>query len=145
MRTQAEIIRRATEAQKRDIFGFEWAEYLRALTRESAETLRGSLIKKDADLSDWKPDLLTDEAVRACCVDYMEFAWDKANNCRGISAGRSLAHYRAWLWLMGEDRFENVDDYEFYGKNELRRICEFLGLDAAKWDDGVRVNSESEL
>ena len=142
MRTQEEIIARAKEAQSRDMFGFEWHEYLTAMTRESVEGLKGTLVQGDADLSDWAPCFVTDDDLLTRCREYMGFAWEKANYCRGISAGRSLSHYRAWLWLLGRDDFEDIEDHEFYGKDELTRICEHLGIDAAKFDDGIRSNTE---
>ncbi len=144
MRTQEQILARIKVAQKRDMLGFEWQEYLGALTKESAESLRGTLLKADAKLDGWEVAFPNDEAIRKQCVEYMDFAWEKANGCRGISASRSLMHYRAWLWLLGEDGFEDIDDYSYYGKDELVRICKFLDLDPKKWDDGRRVNSESE-
>lgn len=144
MRTQQEILDRIRAVATTDILGFEWQQYLPALTSESAEALRGTLLKADADLSEWKPDLLTDDDARKCAIDYMPFAWEKANGCRGISAGRSLGHYRAWLWLLGAEGFDDILDYQFYGKDELVRICKYLGLEAAKWDDGRRVNTDSE-
>jgi hypothetical protein len=144
MRTQAEIVERIKQAMERDIFGFEWYEYALCLTPESAESLRGIAIKKNADLSNW-PYYKTDKDLRDRCIDYMPFAWEKANNCRGVSAWRSLSHYKAWLWLLGQDDFDDIDDYEFYGKDQLRRICDFLGLDPDQWDDGIRVNSEEEI
>lgn len=143
MRTQAEILAKIKVAEKGDMFGFEWNEYLPALTRESAETLKGTLLK-DVDMSDWVQVFDSDDKVRAKCIDYMEFAWEKANGCRGISAGRSLMHYKAWLWLIGENGFDDVDEYTHYGKDNLVRICKFLDIDSKKWDDGRRVNSESE-
>jgi len=42
-------------------------------------------------------------------------------------------HYIGWLWLMGEDKFDNLMiDYNFYGKPQLVEICEFLDLDWLK-------------
>lgn len=141
MRKQEEIIERFKAAAPRDPFGFESGEYLRALNKEALETLRGEFIKEDADLSEFEPDLTSDEAIRTQCIEYMDFAWQKANDCRGISAARSLSHYRAWLWLLGEDQFDDqLEDYEFYGKDELIKVCEFLDLDHKQWDDGVRTN-----
>lgn len=144
MRTQAEILDRIKEAAKRDMMGFEWQEYVGALSKESAESLRGVLVKADADLKDWEQGFKTDEDVRKRCLEYMDFAWEKANNCRGISASRSMSHYKAWLWLLGQDGFEDLENYEHYGKDNLVRICKFFDLDPAKWDDGRRVNRESE-
>jgi len=51
-------------------------------------------------------------------------------------------YYKAWLWLMGRDDFEDLEEYENYGKDNLRRICEFLKIDADEWDDKVRLNEE---
>lgn len=76
-------------------------------------------------------------------IEYMPFAWEKANNCRGLSAGRSLAHYTAWLWLDGDNEiWPTLEDYEYYGKDKLVEICNYLGIDSKQWDDGIRKNSE---
>ena len=57
---------------------------------------------------------------------------------------RSLSHYTAWLWLDGADELaSSLDQYEFYGKPHLCAVCKYLGLDADKWDDGVRANKET--
>ena len=50
--------------------------------------------------------------------DYLEFAWGKANDCRGLSAGRSLDHLKAWLWLAGFEQIvkEHFAHYDRYGK-----------------------------
>lgn len=77
---------------------------------------------------------------------YMPFAWEKANNCRGLSASRSLDHMAAWLWLAGADDFIialKLEDYEYYGKEKLTAICAYLNLDATQWDDDRWVNDES--
>lgn len=142
MRTQQEIIGRIRVRHKEDIFGFEWHEYMMALTPDSLGKLRGEVLKADADMVDWQPSFTCDDDILKAAREYMPFAWGKANGCRGLSAGRSLSHYQAWLWLLGEDKFDDIDDYQFYGKDELVRICELLGLDASQWDDGVRRNNE---
>ncbi len=40
-------------------------------------------------------------------------------------------------------RLTSVDagDYEFYGKDNLVRICDLYGWDSSQWDDGRRVNN----
>ena len=78
---------------------------------------------------------------------YLDFAWNKANGCRGLSAGRSLEHYWAWLWLAGEDEFIKAlkfEEYEYYGKELLTSICAYLNVDPVPLDDGNWVNSESD-
>lgn len=136
MRTQEEILKRISGRKKRDILGFEWTEYVGSLTFENAK----EFLKDDVQENDWKVETI--EELKRRAIDYMDFAWEKANGCRGISAGRSLSHYVAWLWLLGEDDFDNIEDYQWYGKDELTKICEYFGLDSKKWDDGIRSNSE---
>lgn len=139
-RTQDEIVARIEERKDRDLFGFEWPFYAEALDFERAKPY----LKDGVTAGDWIQK--GDHEIRAEAIDYMAFAWDKANNCRGLSAGRSLSHYIAWLWLLGDDAlWPTLEDYQYYGKDELRRICEYFGLDADQWDDGIRVNSEDDL
>lgn len=77
--------------------------------------------------------------------NYMEFAWGKANGCRGLSAGRSVEHMQAWLWLDGKDELSRrLDDvYEFYGKPCLVLVCKEYGIDWRALDDDVWRNDES--
>lgn len=93
---------------------------------------------------------LTDELEKKCPTpmahvkDYLTFAWGKANNCRGISAGRSLDHLTSWLWL---DGFDLVDtewwkDYDYYGKTQLVVASILAGVDWKKLDDKEWVNEE---
>lgn len=139
-RTQNEIVARIEQRKAADPFGFEWPFYVGALDWAHAKPY----LKEGAKESGWKRQ--DDAEVRAEAIDYMEFAWDKANGCRGLSAGRSLSHYIAWLWLLGDDElWPTLTDYQYYGKDELRSICEYLDLDADRWDDGVRVNSEPDF
>lgn len=148
MRTQKEIKKRLIKTHKSDMFGFEWYEYLKALNKTTAKTLIGTILKEDTDLTnwnDWKPTFKNNTDIKKQCIEYMPFAWEKANTFRGISSFRSLEHYKAWLWMIGENKFDNISaGYEYYGKDNLRRICKFLKLDADKWDDGVRLNEEPE-
>jgi hypothetical protein len=140
MRTDEEIIQRIEERRKEDFFGFEISDLIVCLPAEKAKPF----LKEGADLTDWSPASRDREAILKQMADYMPFAWDKANNCRGISASRSMSHYTSWIWLIGDD-LGNLDDYEFYGKDNLAKICKHYGWDHTQWDDGIRVNSESEI
>ena len=137
MRTQEEIVKRISERKKNDMFGWEFDGYIRRLDYEHAKPF----LKKIVRSGDWKPEKINPvEELK----DYMPFAWEKANNCRGISAGRSLMHMVAWLWLDGQDEFlkkwNDLRDYEYYGKPQLIAICELYGIDWKQYDDGVRTN-----
>jgi len=138
MRTQEEIVKRFGERKKNDMFGFEISEYIKYLDYEHAKPF----LKDGTKEKDWEPEKVTPaEKIK----DYMKFAWEKANGCRGISAGRSLSHMVAWLWLDGQDKFlkewHNLEDYEYYGKPQLIAICKLYGIDWKQYDDGVRTNT----
>lgn len=136
---QDKLVARINERRSKDLLGFEWHEYLPYV---EPERLR-PFLKPDADLSDLpKPIPVDRTALLAKMQDYMTFAFGKAHDHRGISAGRSLMHYVAWAWLAGDidfaeeiDRMSNSDDYAPYGLPVLRRICEFYGWDPLEHGD----------
>lgn len=137
-RTQEEIIKRFNERKGDDLFGFETDEYLPYLDYEHAKPF----LKEGAKERDYEQEKMT--PIRKI-KDYMSFAWGKANSCRGISAGRSLSYMVAWLWLDGQDEFlkkwNDLRDYEYYGKPQLIAICELYKIDWKQYDDGVRTNT----
>jgi hypothetical protein len=75
---------------------------------------------------------LTREALIETMRDYMDFAWEKAIDERGISASRSVEKFATWLYMLGDDQLvlfaEDDDNFPMYGKPVLRRICESYGF-----------------
>ena len=141
MRTDAEIVDRIRKIEKIDFFGFVRGDLIGFLPFESAKPF----LKDEATSDGWEPSERDYDSVKAAMHDYMEFAWGKANGNRGLSAGRSLCHYQAWLWMLGEEEAaEALDNYSHYGKPQLRAICEKFGWDWRKWDDGRWTNCETE-
>ena len=144
MRTETEIIARINDRIEDDILGFECSEYLPYLSFENAKPFLRSGIQS----SDWKQLELTEHGIKKTMLDYMPFAWEKANDRRGISSNRSLSHYVAWLWLSGDDEFSSkierrmVGGYSFYGKPILESICEYFGWNWSQWDDGIRTDGD---
>lgn len=65
-------------------------------------------------------------------LDYMNFAWGKAENQRGISASRSIQKLSTWAWLMGREDISDVlqDDslYNPYGAPALIKACNMLDI-----------------
>lgn len=137
-RTQDEILKRLETRKKNDMFGFEWKEYLYYLDYEHAKPYVKDNITKEG----WEESTEKEPAEKI--KSYMSFAWKKANDCRGISTGRSLSHMVAWLWLDGQDEFlkkwNNLEDYEYYGKPQLIAICELYEIDHKQYDNNVRTN-----
>lgn len=91
------------------------------------------LIELGFEASDkFKPASLTDEEIIRQMKDYFDFAVDKALGQRGISASRSIAHYKAWIWLLGDDEFlQEIENSEYapYGVPILTKIGKKYGFD----------------
>lgn len=136
MRTDDEILSRIEAVKENDWMGTQIGDLIVRLPFDKARPY----LKPEVTEADWKPTSRDRDALLAQMLDYMPFAWEKANNERGLSAGRSMDHYSAWVWLAGDD-LGDLQEYEFYGKENLRRICQQYGWDADQWDDGRRVNS----
>ena len=134
-RTDDEIISRINVVADRDFFGFEVSDLVVRLEYEKAK----QFIPPDVTQKDWEVVSREPADVISMMRDYMPFAWEKANDGRSLSAGRSLSHYSAWIWLAGDD-LGDLLEYEFYGKDKLVLICNHYGWDSSEWDDGVRTN-----
>jgi hypothetical protein len=140
---QEEIAAHAEFVSKSDMFGFELSELLDWLDFEHAKPFLKETATREGWLEGGRPYEPTHDCVLKALRDYMPFAWEKANNNRGISAWRSLAHMQAWLWLLGEtEAAARLRDYSHYGKPQLRAICERYGIDWQSLDDGRWTNSE---
>lgn len=139
-RTQDEIVARIEERKEQDFFGFEVGDLVQYLDFEHAKPY----LKDEATPEKWEQHRETKDPID-CIKDYMNFAWEKANECRGLSANRSICHMTAWLWLAGEDALvEWVDDernYRYYGKPALERICDHYAIDWHALDNGIRTNN----
>ena len=138
MRTDQEILDRIEVV---NLAGRDWLRTERTdlISRLPHEAAKRFLKPEFAAPDEWVQSPRDRESLIAEMAEYMPFAWDKANNGRGISAGRSLSHFSAWIWLAGDD-LGDLNDYEFYGKDNLARICAHYGWDSRQWDDGERHN-----
>lgn len=113
-RTGEEILERIENLD--DPFGFKLSTLLPYLSFEHAQPF----LKEDVTEDDWPE--AHDDPVREA-YGYLDFAWDKADNERGISASRSVDRLEEWLWLSGMD--EELEEfqaapYEPYGKPKLK-------------------------
>lgn len=123
MKAQEEILNRMKEVEPNDFFGFQRSDLLDYLTYENAKPF----LKDGVSADEWKPE---EKSPREKMVEYLEFAWGKAKDRRGLSASRSMDHYTSWLWLDGDEELhKTLSNYTDYGKPQLIKICKYLGVD----------------
>ena len=138
MKTVNEVIEKIEEIKDKDFFGFKTGDLIGYLPFNKAKQYLKPEVTEVTE-NEWKPQLLNKELIIKEMSEYMSFAWEKANNERGISAGRSMAHYLIWIWLIGdENEFDNIEKYSYYGKDHLVKICKHYGF--KNEDDGERSN-----
>ena len=100
MRTPDEIVARIREIDS--FFGWtnevlvpylpwEWAREF--LTPEGVKEHDGK----------WAARSQEEAAIKQEMLDYLPLAWEKAEDQRGLSAGRSIEKMCAWLWLLGDE------------------------------------------
>jgi hypothetical protein len=131
MKTQEEVRARLDDPKFReeDFLGFATEALAQFLDWDHIQ----GIIKPEATREEWERDILplTEQAVLKEMSEYMEFAWGKVIDHRGISASRSIDKMRAWLWLLDDrDTLAKVDfvGYENYGAPKLNVICQRYGL-----------------
>lgn len=124
MRTADEIVAKIDKKQN-ELLGF-WPEVLiEFLTFDDAKPF----LKPEATADEWStPTVQSREIIIEKMRDYMEFAWGKVENHRGISASRSVEKMEAWIWLLGDDLDLDAIDYAQYGAPKLAAVCERYGF-----------------
>lgn len=128
MRTQDEILERHKNCQ--DFLGTQKGDLLNYM---NVENIKGFLTEDGLkELEAGKLDYPTKDLPKDTILDYLEFAYGKAENQRGISAGRSMAHFKTWIWMddpvFYAEIIEDIDNYDDYGIPVLDRISEHYGF-----------------
>lgn len=123
MRTDEEIESRAVLAM--DFLNQEKTDLLVRLSPDRAWAVAGNGADKPA-VFDWPIQPRDRESVIKEIVEYLPFARGKADDERGISANRSICHFRAWVWLLGDADFSAIDwsNYGSYGRPILDQLEE---------------------
>lgn len=140
IRTDEEIISHIKEIKDEDFFG----DVIGYLTLYLSYSVAKEFI--NIDENEYKNLPRDSNSIQSEILDYMDFAWDKANCKRGLSANRSLCHMSAWLWMLGETNIANniFKEYSHYGKPQLRAICEHFKWEWQQWDDNEWCNGEDD-
>lgn len=129
MKTQEDILKRVKNPSADDFGGFEAEALAQFLDYDHAKPILRDNVTREI----WDKDgqELTRENVVEEMRGYMEFAWGKVRDHRGISANRSVIKLRAWLWLLDEQDTLNTLDgtpYPQYGAPQLEVICRRMGF-----------------
>ncbi len=128
MRTQQEILARFEKAD--DFFGTQKGDLISYMEFEFAKPyLKEDYVKKvEAGEEVWE--VSTDPKKKI--LEYLDFAYGKAEDERGLSAARSLLHFKTWIWLDDEDFYNEVlpliENYTDYGIPALDKISEHYGF-----------------
>ncbi len=141
MRTERDIINRVKDIAEDDFFKWQSNDLLYYVSWDCLLEVRDEKEAKatQAEWAERPAQNLKDEII-----EYLPFAWDKANNCRGISSSRSIEHLLAWAWLHSDALYEGLTnvEYEFYGKPQLVFISEAFNVDWKELDNGQWGNDE---
>lgn len=128
MRTQEEIEARIKEVGARSVFGFAEEVLTDALEYGKAKPY----LKPEVTAEQWaESQLKTDEDVRKALASYLDFAWGKAEDHRGLSANRSIIKLTEWVWLLGRDDVVKAIEaapYPQYGCPKLEVISDMMDL-----------------
>jgi len=127
MRTQEEILKRFKEVK--DIFGTQRGDLISYLTFENAKIfLKEEYVKKvENEEEEWE--VLID--AKKEILDYLKFAYEKAESQKGLSAARSMLHFKTWVWIDNPDFYKeiisDINNYYDYGLPTLDKISAFYG------------------
>lgn len=127
MRTQEEILARFKKVD--DLFNTQKVDLIDYMTFENAKPYlqEDYVLKVDSGEEKWD---MNDDPKKEI-LEYLDFAYEKAEGERGLSASRCMAHFRTWIWL-DDDKFYNeiihlIDNYTDYGIPALDKISEHYG------------------
>lgn len=144
MKTQDEILSRIAEVKENgeDFFGATRGDLIDFLTFENAKPFLIDGMTEE----EWSKSMKTadEESIKIAATSYLPFAWEKANNCRGLSASRSIDHMKAYAWMLGDEAYKGLEEieYEHYGKEKLIYMSELVGFDWKSHDNGIRTNTD---
>lgn len=131
IRKQEEILEKFKSIdQFDDFFGVQRTDLLLFMEFETAVPfLKDEYVK---DVKSGKEEYKHKTDPKKEILSYLPFAFEKAENQRGLSAARSLDHLKTWIWL-DDDKFyneiiEDIENYTNYGIPQLKKIATHYGF-----------------
>lgn len=131
-RTARQITEHFNTVEPHDPFGWLRESLLDALEYNDAKPWLLETTKPD----DWPGGI---EYARATARGYIPFAVSKALGHRGLSASRSVEHFRGWLYALGLDDQVDWTDYAPYGAPILAACARVLDTEVVLDDEHEAV------
>lgn len=135
LRSQDELSKKFDELRKTVRFiDFRPEVLINYLSFENAKPhLKEEYVKEvEAGTKQWEQ-ITSIEKCAEDFLNYMKFAWGKAEDERAISASRSIQKLGMWLWIMNRDdlrrTIEDDDLYNPYGAPALIEVCNQMGIE----------------
>jgi len=134
--------------EKNDILGMTYGDIIDCLPYEKAkEYLTNDYIEKiESGEAKWEE--YNEYTIIRKIKDYLEFAWAKANNQRGLSASRSIKHFQNWFYMFNnkycDKLVKSMKAYEYYGKPWLVIISELVNVKWKKFDNTSWTNGNND-
>ena len=128
VRTQEEILKRFESVD--DLFGTQKGDLICYMSFENAKQfLKEDYVKEvESGQKEWNISISPKERI----LDYLEFAYSKAENQRGLSASRSMLHFKTWIWLDDKKFYDeiiyDIENYTNYGLSVLDKISKHYGF-----------------
>lgn len=129
MRSAEEIIKYIEDKKSEDLFNVILYDCAKCLSFEAARRYLNEDVTADA----WDVFCCrSDKDIINEIISYLPFAYNKAENERGLSAIRSINHMQAWFYCLGDDDMTSkiekmlTDDYAPYGMPILKEIEKWL-------------------
>jgi hypothetical protein len=116
MRTVDEVLARIEEIENTLVGSMTVDDLYEVLTYEEAK----SKLRPEVTVKDWgEGQSRSHESARNKLVSYLPFAIEKALGHRGISASRSVSHFKNWIFLMedleAQEFIADEGNYAMYG------------------------------
>lgn len=127
-RTQQEILNRIK--QSKDLFGTQIRDLVPYLDFDLAKPyLNDDFLKKvERGEEAWTPSKDPKNEI----INHLDFAYEKAEDRKSLSAARSMLHFRSWIWLEDPKFYDEVidliDNYTNYGIPALDKISAHYGF-----------------